>query len=108
MYTVRLSEAYLLVGQIAKASTLAGRRLHLLVIARNGALRRGRSGSVVKSPRRVILRRLSRPRPIISKPLPWPRNSACAHCRRTVTTVSGHCIVRQAVQHCPCRALHRY
>ncbi len=69
----------------------------LPVSTRNGGTRRMPCACSVTSPHGASLLRSSRPRPTISTPSPWPRNSACARCRRTVTTVSARCTARQAV-----------
>ena len=99
MYIARLSEAYLLVGQIAKASTLAGQALAL---ARDRKERRSQAWALrlygeIASQSDPL--ELSRPRPMISQALALPEELGMrplqAHCHHGLGTLYRQTGVRR-------------
>ena len=89
-----LGEAQLLAGRLEEAHTLAE---GALALAREHQERSNQAYALVSSARLrrdAILRRSHRPKPTTGKPWPWPTNSACARCWRTVIAGSGPCMSR--------------
>jgi class 3 adenylate cyclase/tetratricopeptide (TPR) repeat protein len=87
-----LSRGYLLAGRLEEAQ---GQAEHALALARERKCRgeqAGPSSSLAILPRRANLWRTSGPKPITSKPLPWPRSLACARSRRIVIRDSVPCM----------------
>ena len=100
--SLSLGEAQMRAGRLEEASALVeGHASAWLVSARNVVTRPMPCACLATLPHGASLLLSSPPRPTISTPSPWPRNSACARCRRTVTTVSARCTARQAVMTWP-------
>ena len=91
MYTTRLSEAYLLAGQIAKASTLAEQALALARERKQRGFQAGALRLLGEIASQSEPRRLRQPKPTTSRLSPWPRHSACARSRPTAIAVSAPC-----------------
>ena len=92
----RLSEVCRLAGRGEEAWQHACQALAWPGSSRHAGTRRARYTSLALSMPTLTLPILRRLRATTSKPWPWPRNSACARSRRTVTTVSVPCMPRQA------------
>ena len=89
-----LGEAQLLAGRLEEAHTLAE---GALALAREHQERSNQAYALrllgeIAAHR--VLRRSHRPKPTTGKPWPWPTNSACARCWRTVIAGSGPCMSR--------------
>ena len=80
-----LSEVYLLDGRPEDALPHAVSALESRTPARSEAFRPMPSVSLVTSLRSTNLATSRRPKPLTSRPWPWPRGSACARSRPTAT-----------------------
>jgi class 3 adenylate cyclase/tetratricopeptide (TPR) repeat protein len=101
-----LSEAYLLAGRTREAAQFAGRALDLSRAHKERGYQAWAMRLLGEIATHQAPRRSSRPNITTGRPSPWPRNSACARSRHTVTTAWAPYIARVAVgrrpaQNCP-------